>query len=409
MRYNFTAKNLEDALITGVVTAPTREDAVKLLQSKELNVISLTGEEKNNLDIDINKYLNIGGIFDHVSMKDLVNVSKQMSALLDAGVSVIKALQIIAEDVQKPFLKKTLDSVISDVKSGKSISVAFGKHKTVFSDFYVNLIKSGEESGKMSQTFGYLAEYMDRNYALVVKVRNAMIYPAFVIATFLVVMVLIFTFVIPKMATILTESNVELPLMTKMVLSMSDFLVEYGIYLGVVLVVGSIYMFLALRNTAGWTYFFDTAKVKIPVIKNIFKTVYVTRIADNIQTLLTSGVSITKAIQITGDVVGNVHYKKILEQTLVDVKGGLSISTSFAKNKELIPSTLTQMLRIGEETGEIGKLMANIAKYYQREVNTTIDTLVGLIEPMMIVLLGLGVGFLLVSVLMPIYNLAGSF
>jgi type IV pilus assembly protein PilC len=410
MRFIFIAKNLEDSIVNGYVTAVTRDEAVKILQNKELSVISLNEEKSDSgLNISIDKYVNVGGLFDHVSLKDIVNISKQMSALLEAGVSVVKALQLISEDIKKPHLKKVFEIIIQDVKSGKSISTAFGRHKDIFSDFYINLVKSGEESGKMAQAFSYLSDYMDRNYALMVKVRNAMIYPGFVIATFFIVMILVFTMVIPRLAEILNDSNVELPALTQAVLAISNFLINYGVYFGVFLAMIIIYAFMTMRNTQGWNILFDTLKIKFPIIRNIFKTLYVTRIADNIQTLLTSGVSITKAIQITGDVVGNVYYKQVLDQALVDVKGGMPISTSFAKHKELIPSTLSQMLKIGEETGEIGKLMGNIAKYYQRELNTTIDTMVGLIEPLMIVLLGLGVGVLLVSVLMPIYNLAGSF
>lgn len=408
MKFNFTAKNLDEKIINGIVTASSSDEAIKILQNKELEVISLVPQKKD-FDINLDKYLNFGGIFDHVALKDIVNVSKQMSALLDAGVSVIKALQIVAEDIDKPFLKKIFNIIIQDVKSGKSISQAFARHKNVFSDFYVNLVKTGEESGKMSQAFSYLSDYMDRNYSLVVKVRNAMIYPAFVIATFFMVMIIVFTFVIPKLAEILKDSNVELPLLTRIVLGISDFLVAYGFYFFLFVLAMGMYTFLTFRNTTAWTKFFDTLKVKIPIVRNVFKMLYVTRIADNIQTLLTSGVSLTKSVQITSDVVGNIYYKAILDQALIDIKAGLSISASFAKHKDLIPGTLTQMLKIGEETGEIGKLMGNIAKFYQREINTTIDTLVGLIEPMMIVLLGLGVGTLLVSVLMPIYNLAGSF
>jgi len=405
MKFSFTARDPEGKILNGLVSSPSKEDAIRSLQEKELEVISITLPKQ---DIDLSKLSSIS-FFDSVSLKDIVNISKQMAALLDAGVSVIKGLQILVEDIGKPSLKKVLDVIIQDVKSGKPVSTAFAKHKSVFSDFYVNLIRSGEESGKMSQAFAYLSDYLDRNYELAVKVRNAMIYPGFVVATFFIVMVLVFTLVIPKLAEILKESDVPLPFLTKIVLGFSDFLVAYGIYFGVVLIGAGFYAFFTLRGTDSWVIFFDTLKVRVPIIRNIFKTLYVTRIADNIQTLLTSGVSLTKAIQITADVVGNVHYKKILEQALVDVKAGVSFSASFAKHKDLIPPTLTQMLKIGEETGEIGKLMGNIAKFYQREVNNTIDTLVGLIEPVMIVMLGLGVGVLLVSVLMPIYNLAGSF
>ncbi len=409
MRFKFIAQNLEGKVISGIVNAVKKEDALKMLQEKELDLVSITEEKPGTLNMDLGQYFKFGGIFDRVSLKDVVDISKQMSALLDAGVSVVKALQLLQDGAEKEIIKNTLGIVLQDVKSGKPISFAFAKHKKFFSDFYVNLVKSGEESGKMSQAFAYLSEYLDRNYALVVKVRNAMIYPAFVIGVFLIVMILVFTMVIPRLAEILKESNVPLPVLTQIVLGISDFLIAYGVYFFVFMGGIGTYVFLTFKDTAGWTEIFDTLKIKIPVVKNVFKMLYVTRIADNIQTLLTSGVSLTKAIQITGDVVGNIHYKKIMEQALIDVKAGTTFSTSFAKHKDLIPPTLTQMLKIGEETGEIGKLMGNIAKYYQRELSTTIDTMVGLIEPMMIVLLGLGVGVLLVSVLMPIYNLAGSF
>jgi type IV pilus assembly protein PilC len=380
-----------------------------MLQGKELDVIALIGEEKKSINMDVDKYFTYLGIFDHASLKDITNFSKQMSALLDAGVSVVKALQLLAEDNSRPIMKTTLDQVILDVKAGKAISVAFSKHKNVFSDFYVNLVRSGEESGKMSMAFSHLAEYSDRNYSLVVKVRNAMIYPAFVISVFVFVMVVVFTFVIPKLSGILQDSGVELPALTKVVLSISNFLVNYGIYMGVFLVGLCLYVFVTMRGTKSWTSFFDTMKIKIPILRDVFKMLYVTRIADNIQTLLTSGVSLTKAIQITGDVVGNMYYKEILDQALIDVRGGKTFSSAFAKHPDLIPNTLVQMVKIGEETGEIGKLMGNIAKFYEREINTTIDTLVGLVEPIMIVVLGLGVGTLLISVLMPIYSLASSF
>lgn len=410
MRYIFTAKTLDEKIINGIVKATSENEAVKMLQNKELEVISISQEKNESiLNVDIGKYLNVGGVFDRVSLKDVAYISKQMSALLEAGISVVKALQLIEEDIQKPFMKRIFGQIIQDVKAGKPISQAFGKHKDVFSDFYVNLIRTGEESGKMAQTFSYLSEYVDRNYALLVKVRNAMIYPAFVIGTFFVVMILMFTMIIPQLATILKESSVELPLLTKIVLSISDFIIAYGFYFFVFLVSVVIYLYVTMHNTAGWSKFFDVVKIKFPIIKNVFKTLYVTRIADNIQTLLTSGVSLTKAIQITSDVVGNIYYKQILAQALIDIKAGVSISASFSKHRDLIPSTFTQMLKVGEETGEIGKLMGNVAKFYQREINTSIDTLVGLIEPIMIVALGLGVGVLLVSVLMPIYNLAGSF
>ncbi len=413
-KFAFTAKSIDGKVVSGFVNAATKEYATKMLMEKDMEVISILSEKEvaakeNFVQKDITEFINFGGMFESVGMKDMVNFSKQMAALLDAGVSVIKALQLINEEEKNPLMKKVLNDVVQDVKSGKSISTAFGKHKNVFSDFYVNLVRSGEESGKMSQSFFYLSEYLDRNYALISKVRNAMIYPAFVITIFFIVMILIFTLVIPSLADILKESNMELPLLTQIVLSISDFLVNYGIYAFLLIGTLGVYSYVNFRNSQDFKDLLDGLKINFPIIKNVFRMLYVTRIADNIQTLITSGVSLTKSIQITGEVVGNKYYREVMEAALLDVKAGISFSKSLEKHKDLIPSSLIQMLRIGEETGEIGKLMGNIAKFFQREINAQIDVLVGLIEPIMIVALGLGVGVLLVSVLLPIYNLAGSF
>jgi type IV pilus assembly protein PilC len=236
-----------------------------------------------------------------------------------------------------------------------------------------------------------------------------MIYPSFVIVTFLVVMILIFTTVIPKLSGILTESGVELPWITQIVLGISNFLVSYGIFLFVGGFGLGLYVWYAIRDTDAFRLWMDKVKLKIPVIKNIFKMLYITRIADNIETLLGSGVSLTKSIQISSDVVGNSNYKKIMDKALIDVKAGMAFSQSLSANKILIPSSMVSMVKIGEETGEMGKLMGNVSRFYQRELNGAVETMVSLIEPLMIVLLALGVGVLLVSVLLPIYNLAGAF
>lgn len=413
-KYIFQAKDISGKVVSGNVFSATKELATKMLMEKDMEVISILSEKEyaaktNLVNKDISEFINFGGFFDSVGMKDMVNFSKQMSALLDAGVSVIKGLQLINEEEKNPLMKKTLETVIADVKAGKSISAAFGKHQSVFSDFYTNLIRTGEESGKMAQSFFYLSDYLDRNYTLVSKVRNAMIYPAFVITIFFVVMILIFTMVIPRLADILKESNMELPLITQVVLSISDFLVNYGLYAFLLVGTLGVYSYVNFKKSKEWQDLGDNFKISMPVIKGVFRMLYVTRIADNIQTLITSGVSLTKSIQITAEVVGNKYYKEILEGALLDVKSGIPFSKALEKHKDLIPSSLIQMLRIGEETGEIGKLMGNIAKFFQREINAQIDVMVGLIEPIMIVALGLGVGVLLVSVLMPIYNLAGSF
>jgi type IV pilus assembly protein PilC len=402
MDFKYTATNIYGEQFEGVISVDNQEIALARLRSQDLTVTSL---------VRVKQVASTGSLsfFDRVSLKEIVNFSRQMSALLEAGVPILKAFQLIQDDIEKPFFKSIISNVVDEIKSGKSISESLSKHRRAFDDFYVSMIRSGEESGKMSTTFSYLAEYLDRSYSLTVKVRNSMIYPAFVVATFVIVMILVFTMVIPKLASILTDSNVQLPFITQVVLAISNFLVAYGLYFLVFAIVGGIFLYSRFRESGYFEEYLDDIKLRIPLLSNLFKMLYITRIADNIETLLTSGVSLTKAIAITGDVVGNRQYKNILTEALEDVRGGVTFSDSLAKYQKFIPSTMIQMVRIGEETGEMGKLLGNVAKFYQREINATIDTLVGMIEPAMIVLLGLGVGLLLVSVLMPIYNLASAF
>lgn len=402
MDFKYTATNISGEQFEGVISVDNQEIALARLRSQDLTVTSL---------VRVKQVASTGSLsfFDRVSLKEIVNFSRQMSALLEAGVPILKAFQLIQDDIEKPFFKSIISNVVDEIKSGKSISESLSKHRRAFDDFYVSMIRSGEESGKMSTTFSYLAEYLDRSYSLTVKVRNSMIYPAFVVATFVIVMILVFTMVIPKLASILTDSNVQLPFITQVVLAISNFLVAYGLYFLVFAIAGGIFLYSHFRESGYFEEYLDDIKLRIPLLSNLFKMLYITRIADNIETLLTSGVSLTKAIAITGDVVGNRQYKNILTDALEDVRGGVTFSDSLAKYQKFIPSTMIQMVRIGEETGEMGKLLGNVAKFYQREINATIDTLVGMIEPAMIVLLGLGVGLLLVSVLMPIYNLASAF
>jgi type IV pilus assembly protein PilC len=400
--FKFTATNERGEMFEGVLEADHQDVIIAQLRAQNLIPTSLVKVRQLSTATKTS-------FFDRVSLKDIVNFSRQMSALLEAGVPILKAFQLVETDIEKPYFKSILGNVVEDIKSGKPISESLSKHRRVFNDFYVSMVRSGEESGKMSSAFSYLADYLDRSYSLTVKVRNAMIYPAFVVATFIIVMILVFTMVIPKLATILTESNVELPLLTQIVLGVSNFLVSYGLYILIFFVGGGIFLYMRIKDTNYLTEYIDELKIKIPLFNKLFKMLFITRIADNIETLLSSGVSLTKSISITSDVVGNSFYKKLLNESLEDVRGGITFSDSMAKHPTLIPGTMIQMIRIGEETGEMGKLLGNIAKFYQREINATIDTLVGLIEPAMIVALGLGVGLLLVSVLMPIYNLASAF
>jgi type IV pilus assembly protein PilC len=269
------------------------------------------------------------------------------------------------------------------------------------------MVRAGEESGNLSKTFEFLADYLDRTYELIAKTRKALIYPAFVIVVFAAVMVLMLVVVIPKLTTIITETGKELPIYTQVVIGASNFLINYGlIFLAAIAVLA----FFAVRYayTKEGKEVYASIALKIPYVGDLYRKLYLSRICDNINTMVSSGVAMVRAVEISSEVVNNELYRQAMVTVAQDVRTGVSLSGAFGKTP-LIPQVMVQMVRVGEETGEVGNILSTLAHFYKREVDNAVDTLVGLIEPAMIVFLGLGVGGLLTSVLMPIYDITSSF
>jgi len=388
---------------SGVVNAATQDAAIESLQRRGFTITAIKGEGEGGLLGSLNNIT----LFAGVSARELVLLSRQIATLFEAQVSALRIFRLLAEQADKPYLRQVLTEISDDLQSGTSISKALAKHPKVFSDFYVNMVRAGEESGKLDQTFLFLADYIDRSYEVTSKVRNALIYPGFILMTFIAVMVLMLTVVIPKIGQILTDSGGSLPIYTQIILDFSSFLVDYGIFLLVALVVGGYFVWRYAQTPAG-KMAVSRLKLEIPYVGSLYQKLYLTRIADNMHVMLTSGISAVRALEITANVVDNDVYETILHEALEGVKGGQSMSQIFSGYRHEIPPIMVQMLQIGEETGEMGNILERMAKFYQREVNAAVDTLVALIEPAMIILLAVGVGFLLASVLLPIYNSVSS-
>ena len=382
----------------GVIEAQTKDLAVTALQRRGFIVTSIKGaDEKKGLNMVI---------FEKVPLKDVVILSRQISTLFDAQVSALKAFSLLASNAENAIMRRTLTQVTDDIQAGSSISGALSKHPKVFSDFYVNMVKAGEESGKLNQTFLYLADYLDREYELTSKTKNALIYPAFVITVFIAVMLLMFTMVIPKLSAIIQESGQSIPLYTKIVIGISDFIVNYGIFVLILFIALVGYVWYLSRTESGKNYL-DNLKLSVPVLGPLFTKMYLSRIADNLDTMLSAGVSIIRAIEITGQVVGSKVYSTIMKDAGDRVKAGSSLSDALEKHEHM-PQIMVQMVKVGEETGSLSNILKTLAHFYKREVDDAVDTLVGLIEPVMIVALGVSVGILLSSVWIPIYNLASG-
>lgn len=402
MLFNYRALDPDGLEKEGSIEALSMDVAVSTLQRRNLIVSSIAPSNKKSAFAGLDEL----GIFNRISNKEVVILSRQISTLFEAQVSALRVFRLLAAEVESKPLAAVLTQVADDIQGGSPISKALARHPRVFSSFYSNMVRSGEESGKLSETFIYLADYLDRSYEVASKAQNALIYPAFVIGVFFVVMGLMLTMVIPKISAILTDSGQKIPVYTQAVIGLSNFLVHYGFLILIAILVGLFFSWRTLQTPSG-RLMFDSIKLDIPYLGDLYQKLYLSRIADNFATMLVSGVPVVEAVEITASVVDSPIYQHILLQVGEDVKGGASISDALARHEE-IPGIMSAMVRVGEETGELGKILSTLAKFYQREVSNAVDTLVGLIEPMMIVLLGLGVGTLLASVLIPIYNLAGS-
>jgi type IV pilus assembly protein PilC len=402
MIFSYKALDEKGTQTSGTIDAQNKELAINSLQRRAYTILSVEDASKAGNILTRKGITLFGGI----SNKDVVILSKQMSTLFSAQVSALRIFQLLAQEMEKPALQKVLLEVADEIQSGSPISAALSKHPKVFDIFYVNMVKAGEESGKLDETFLFLAEYMERNYEVSAKVKNALIYPAFVISTFIAVMVLMLTVVIPKISTIITDSGQEVPIYTKVVIATSNFLVNFGPVFILVLVVFG-FLFIKYLFSPQGKSFLSRLKLELPYLSNLYKKLYLSRIADNLNTMLTSGIPMLKALELTSNVLDNVIYEKMMLEVIEDVKSGFALSDALGKHPEM-PGILVAMTRVGEETGEVGSILKTLARFYQREVMSAVDTLVDLIEPLMIVMLGLGVGFLLASVLIPIYNISSG-
>jgi type IV pilus assembly protein PilC len=400
MLFSYHAIDKDGHERTGTVEAPSEDVAVSALQRRELIISSIEqANKKSILEMEL-------PFFNRVSNKEIVILSRQIATLFEAQVSALRIFRLLAAEVSNKKLADTLTTVADDIQGGNPISKSLSRHPRIFSTFYVNMVRAGEESGKLSQTFGYLADYLDRTYDVVSKAENALIYPIFVIVIFFAVMALMLTLVIPKISAVLIDSGQAVPLYTRIVIGFSNFLVNYGIFVLAALVALGLYVWQLSKSPKG-LLILDSLKLSVPYVGDLYQKLYLSRIADNFSTMLLSGVAVLEALDITASVVGNRAYEEALRDVAQKVKGGSSISDALGSHKE-IPGIMVAMVRVGEETGELGKILTTLARFYNREVSNAVDTLVGLIEPIMIVALGLGVGVLLAAVLLPIYNLAGA-
>lgn len=398
MKFTYQARTEQGKIKQGIVEASNFEVARETLREHKLIVISIKPAEKG---------LNIRLRFlERVKTKEVVVFTRQLSILLEAKVPLVQSLKTLVKQVRSRIFQEKISQIAIDVEAGLSLSDALNKHAQVFSSLYINMIKSGELSGNLDKSLNYLADHLEKEQDLRSKIRGAMFYPAFILVGLLAVGAAMITFVIPQLTAILKETGQELPLQTKVLIVISDFLRDYWW----VLLLGLVAVLIILRyyiktNVGRWQW--DWLKLKLPLFGNLFRKISLTRFADNLSVLTTGGIPIIRSLEVTSDVVGNVIFKDLFIEASEKVKVGQTISSVLEKSN-YVPAIVAQMISIGEKTGKLETVLKNLARLYSRETENMVNNLTVLIEPILIIIMGLAVGFLVAAILMPIYNIAGG-
>lgn len=400
MKFSFQARTKEGELQTGLVEAPSKEAALVLLHKYGLYVTLL--EEKT-----LPFYAKKIALFQTSSKKDLVLFSRQLAVMVRSKVSLVESLETLASQIKKTeFREKTL-KLMEDVEGGTAFSTALSHYPKLFSPLFVAMVKSGEASGKLSESLDYLANHLEREYELSSKIKGAMIYPVFILFIALIIVSLMVTFVLPQLTTILKESGQELPFLTNLVIGISDFLRERGLIFLLFFLAFLVFAFRYIKTQDG-KKIFDRISLKIPLFGELFKKIYLSRLAENLSTLISAGLPIARALEITGDVVGNESYRNIILKTQAEVKKGESISSVLSAYPSAFPPVFSQMTLVGEKTGTLDSTLMNIVDFYQKEIDRSINSLLSLIEPILIVILGIAVAIFAIAVITPVYQMMGK-
>lgn len=397
----YKAKNSRGRSIQGVVEAANEEAVANLLSDKELSIIKI--EKKDAVGLDRYRL----SLFKKVKSKELVVFFRQFSVMIQANLPILKSMRILIKQTENKKLKDAIVGITSEIEGGSRLSDAMANYPDIFSNFFVNLIKSGETSGRLAEVMEYIAEQQEKDYELQSKIKGVMIYPVFILTGLIIVAFVVMTFVIPQITGILSDSGVTLPWTTKLLIGTSSVFQNWWWQIIVAAILLAVVFAAAIKSPRGKAVV-DRLKLKIPVFGNIFKDIYVVRFTRSFHTLLKGGVPIAKALEVVKEVVGNRVFEDILADTIRQVDEGNSIVDSLVDKKEM-PVMVAQMISVGEESGGLEGVLEELSKFYSREIDNYVRNLSSLIEPIIMVLLGVAVAIFVAAVIMPMWQLSASF
>lgn len=399
MEFIYRTKDLSGKEHVGNIESSDEHSAAATLRKKRLIVISIKPKE-----FPVSKFLS--RFLDKVSFSSLVVMTRQLSTMVSSGLVLSDAVDILEEQQTNKTFKKALAEISQDIKGGLTLTQALGKHPNIFPTLYVNLVKSGESSGKLDQVLLQMADGLEKQREFQARVKGAMIYPAVVLSMMFVVIIIMMVFVIPKLITLYQQSTIELPLPTKILIVTSNLFVHFW-WVGLLLIISAFIAVNKWKKTKEGNYFMGRLLLRLPLVGKIITDVTLTDFARTFGLLTSAGIPLLDSIGIVSDLTDNAVFKNALLESYAGVERGLPLSLLLPSN--VFPKIVGQMIRVGEETGKVDEVFFKLADYFESESDHMVKNLTVAIEPIILVILGIGVGFLVLSIILPIYKLTTSF
>lgn len=395
----YKAKDNQGAEHTGTIQSPDSHSALVILRKKGLIVISINAKDQGS-----NSFLS--RLLNRVSFTELVMMTRQLATMVSSGLVISDAIDILHEQQTNKTFKKALGDISQDIKGGLTLAQALSKYPQIFPHLYVNLVKSGETSGKLDQVLMQMADGLEKDREFKARIKGAMIYPAVVLSMMVVVFIIMMVFVIPKLTSLYSQSTIELPLPTKILITTSNLFVYYW-WLALMILITAIVMINRWNKTPEGNYFLGHLILKIPIVGRIVTNVTLTNFNRTFGLLTSAGIPLLESIGVVSDLTDNPVFKKALKESYAGVEKGLSFSSLLTAN--VFPRIVGQMVKVGEETGKVDEIFFKLAEYFESEADHLVKNLTVAIEPIVLIVLGIGVGFLVISIILPIYKLTTSF
>ena len=400
MKLYYKAVTNKGESIDGFIDAANPSEAAAYLRSKELVPIKIVKKEKSKIE----EFIPFLG--NKIKKNDIVNFTRQLSAMLSSGLTLLRSLEILKNQVGNKALVEIIDSVIKDIQEGASFSRAISKYPQVFSPVYIALIEASEASGLLDKAFLRLADTLEKQQKLRSTVKSALTYPAIVIAMMIIVVVIMMLFVIPQISSLYQSLNVSLPLPTLILIKLSNFLVSFWLIPLIFLAVLG-FAYNRWYKTVEGRLTIDSIFLKIPIFGNLTKKTILAEFSRTLGILLGSGTLVVEALNKVSNITGNIHYKNAIDDVAKRVEKGVSIGDAMSLYY-LFPPNLVELVKIGEQTGKLDETLVKGSEYFENEVDQTVKTLSTAMEPIILVILGIGVAFLVISILTPIYQITSA-